>query len=230
MPHAFEMFTEWYAGYGYPVLFLGVLLENAGVPVPGEDAILVAGFLASPAGGARFSLGLVIALAFAAAVAGDNLGFWLGRQWARPRLQRGHGFLLLTPQTLRLAESYFRRYGTWTVLVARFVTGLRVVVALAAGTAGMPWSRFFPANAAGAFAWASIVGLLGYFFGRSWQMLHHWLAWGSWIILGCAVLAAVHTHLWVRSGHGPKLKTERRVTTNNPQEDKLRIQEDALGI
>jgi membrane-associated protein len=177
------------------VLFLGVLLENAGVPVPGETAVLVAGFLASPAGGARFSLGLVIALAVAAAVLGDNLGFWLGRRFARPRLQRGHGFLVLTPQALRTVEGYFARYGTWTVFVAWFITGLRVVSALAAGTAGMPWSRFFPANAAGGLAWASVVGLLGYFFGRSWQLLHHALAWGSWIILGCAVLVVALLYL-----------------------------------
>jgi membrane protein DedA with SNARE-associated domain len=200
MQHAFATFTGWYVAYGYPVLFLGVLLENAGVPVPGEAALLAAGFLASPAGGARFGLGWVITLAFAAAVLGDNLGFWLGRRWARPRLQRGHGFLALTPQALGRAEGYFARYGTWTVLVGRFVTGLRVVVALAAGAAGMPWARFFPANAAGAFAWASAVSLLGYFFGRSWQALHYGLAWATWIIPGCVVLAAVLLHLWGRSG------------------------------
>ena len=200
MPHAIEMFTEWYAAYGYPVLFVGVLLENAGVPVPGEAAVLVAGFLASPPGGARFSLGMVITLAAAAAVVGDNLGFWLGRRVARPRLERGHGLLLLTPQALRMVEGYFVRYGIWTVFVGRFVTGLRVVVGLAAGTAGMPWSRFFLANAAGAFAWASAVAFLGYFFGRSWQLLHHWLTWGSWIMLGCSALAAVLLRLWVRVG------------------------------
>jgi hypothetical protein len=82
---AFQAFADWYAAYGYPVLFLGVLPENAGIPVPGETAVLVAGFLASPAGGARFHLGAVIALTFAAAVLGDNLGFSLGRRWARPR-------------------------------------------------------------------------------------------------------------------------------------------------
>src|SRR5262249_4258647 len=163
MGPAFETFTEWYAAYGYPVLFLGVLMESAGLPVPGEAAKLVAGFLASPAGGARFGLGWVITLAFVAAVLGDNVGFWLGRRLARPRLQRGYGFLVLSPQAMRTAEGYFERYGTWTVALGRFVTGLRVIVALAAGTAGMPWWRFLLANAAGALAWASAVGLLGYF-------------------------------------------------------------------
>jgi membrane-associated protein len=198
MGKAFASFAEWYAAYGYPVLFLGVLLENAGIPVPGETAVLVAGFLASPVGGARFSLGLVIALTFAAAVLGDNVGFWLGRRLARPRLQRGQRFLVLTPKAFQSTEDYFVRYGTLTVFVARFVTGLRVVAALAAGTAGMPWSRFFLANAAGALVWASTVSLLGYFFGRSWELLHHWLGWGSWIILGCAALVVLIRHLWIR--------------------------------
>src|SRR5262249_58863582 len=106
MQHAFATFTGWYVAYGYPALFLGVWLENAGVPVPGEAAVLAAGFLASPAGGTRFSLGLIITLTFAAAVLGDNFGFWLGRRLARPRLQRGHIFLALTPQALGVAEGY----------------------------------------------------------------------------------------------------------------------------
>jgi membrane-associated protein len=127
-------------------------------------------------------------LALAAAVLGDNFGFWLGRRLARPRLERGRALLLLTPQALRTAEHYFARYGTLTIFVARFVAGLRVVAALAAGTAGMPWPRFFIANVAGALAWASTISLVGYFFGRSWQELHQWLGWGSWIVLACAAL------------------------------------------
>jgi membrane protein DedA with SNARE-associated domain len=195
MQHALATLTGWYIAYGYPVLFLGVVLENVGVPVPGEAALLAAGFLASPAGGAHFNLGLVITLAFTAAILGDNFGFWLGRRWARPRLRRGHGFLALTPQALGTAERYFEGYGTWTVFVGRFVSGLRLVVALAAGTAGMPWARFFPANAAGALAWAGAVGLLGYFFGRSWQSVHYGLAWAVWLIPGGAVFVAVLLYL-----------------------------------
>src|SRR6266699_351415 len=105
-----ELLKE-YSHYGYPVLFTGVLLENAGIPVPGETAVLVAGFLASPAGGSHFHIVWVILLTLIAAVIGDNLGFWLGHRWARPRLQQGRGFLLLTPKTLQLAEGYFARYG-----------------------------------------------------------------------------------------------------------------------
>src|SRR5438093_2101734 len=98
MPGAFDAFVAWYAAYGYPVLFLGVLLENAGVPVPGETAIVAASFLASPAGGAHSHLSWVIVLTCAAAILGDNLGYWLGRRLARPRLRSGRSFLFVTPE------------------------------------------------------------------------------------------------------------------------------------
>src|SRR5438270_5049818 len=101
----FQFFADYFAAYGYPILFCGVLLENAGIPVPGETAVLVAGFLASPAGGSRFHVGMVILLTVIAAVLGDNLGFWLGHRYARPRLQAGRRFLFLTPKTAELAES-----------------------------------------------------------------------------------------------------------------------------
>src|SRR5947207_2995101 len=109
MGDVFQTFAEEFAIYGYPVLFAGVLLENMGIPVPGETAVLVAGFLCSPAGGAHFHLGWVIGLTVIAAVIGDNLGFWLGHRWARPKLQQGRRFLFLTPKALALAEDYFHR-------------------------------------------------------------------------------------------------------------------------
>ncbi len=188
MDNWFQYFTERYAEFGYPVLFVGVLLENAGIPVPGETAVLVGGFLASPAGGGHFHIAWIIVLTLLAAVLGDNLGFWLGHRWARPRLQSGRRFLFLTPGALQLAEGYFARYGLWTIFFARFITGLRVVGALAAGTAGMPWRRFLVANAAGALIWAVTISLLGYFFGHSWELLHKVLGRGGMLILGSVIV------------------------------------------
>ena len=199
----FEFFTERYAEYGYLVLFFGVLLENAGVPVPGETAVLIAGFLASPVGGASLKLAWIIPLAIVAAVVGDNLGFWLGRRFARPRLQTGRGFLLLTPRTLRLAENYFERYGLWTIFFARFITGLRVIGALAAGTAGMRWPRFLVANACGAIVWATTMTLVGYYFGHSWELVHSWLGRGSLILLGCLLAIGAAAFWRHRRNAGP---------------------------
>ena len=191
MEDPFHYFADQFEAYGYPLLFAGVLLENAGVPLPGETAVLVAGFLASPAGGERFNLFGVIPVVVLAAVIGDNLGYWLGHRFARPRLAEGRRFLLLTPATLKMSEDYFHRYGVATVFFARFIAGLRIVGALAAGTAGMHWPRFVAANAAGAVAWATTMSLLGYFFGHSWHILHKWLGRGGFLLLGCVVLVFI---------------------------------------
>ncbi len=188
MANFFELFEAYARSYGYSILFAGVLLENAGIPVPGETAVIVSGFLASGAGGRIFDVRVVIGVTVAAAVLGDNLGFWLGRRWARPRLQRGRRFLFLSTTALRLAESYFDRFGGWTIFFARFVTGLRVVGALAAGTAGMPWGRFLIANVCGAVLWAVTFSLLGFYFGENWPILEKWLGRGGLIALVAILL------------------------------------------
>jgi membrane-associated protein len=194
MVRFFELFESCCHTYGYPILFAGVMLENAGLPVPGETAVLVGGFLASEGGGRYFQLPVVIAVTIVAAVLGDNLGFWLGRRWARPRLQNGRRFLFLSTRTLHMAEWYFYRYGGWTIFFARFITGLRVVGAMAAGTAGMSWWRFLVANASGAVLWAVSISLLGYYFGENWHLLEKWLTRGGLIaLLGLLLLISL---LW----------------------------------
>jgi membrane protein DedA with SNARE-associated domain len=190
---SFQSFLTEYAAYGYPILFIGVLLENAGIPVPGETAVLVAGFLASPTGGSHFALQYVIIVTFFAAVIGDNLGFWLGYRFARPRLLQGRSFLFLNTRSLALAETYFKRYGVWTIFFQRFITGIRVIGAVAAGTAGMSWPRFLAANAGGALTWAVAIGLLGYFFGTSAELLLKRLGRGGLILIaGILLLACLH--------------------------------------
>lgn len=184
-------FTGWYSAYGYWVLFLCVLLENAGLPLPGEVALLAAGYLASPFSGGRLSIGVVFGVAFVAAVVGDNLGYWAGRSLARRQLLRGKRFLLLTPARLRRAESYFARYGAGTIFLARFVAVLRITAGPAAGVAGMPWWRFTAANAMGALVWAAGVGMAGYYIGPAWDTLRRDLGWGGWALMGLVALAVV---------------------------------------
>lgn len=183
--------VELYAAHGYWVLAATVMLENAGVPLPGETALLAAGYLTSADGGARLRLWAVVAVAFAAAVVGDNLGYWLGRRFARPRLASGRRFLFLTPERMALAERYFARYGAATVFIGRFVALLRITAGPAAGAAGMPWRTFLLANAAGALVWAGSMAVLGHWFGRAWESLHRWLGRGAWAAAGVAVLALV---------------------------------------
>ena len=203
MDEHFQALLEWLNLYGYPILFAIVFAENTGLPVPGETVVLASSLLASRPD-SRLEIGWVIVVTVLAAVLGDNLGFWLGRRWARNRLEQGKRFLFLTPGVLKSVEGYFERYGTLTVFFARFVTGLRVVAALAAGTSRMTWPRFVLANAAGAIAWAVSMASLGYFFGHSWQMLHKWMGRGGLIILGCVVVLIGLPYLWRRARRLPE--------------------------
>src|SRR5437868_1084888 len=114
-------FESFFQQHGYEAVFLFLLLENAGLPLPGETALLYASFLAYR--GPELQLPGVIAVAIVAAVTGDNIGYWLGRRGGH-RVAR---VLRLTPDRLRYFERFFERYGSWTVFFARFIAGLRII-------------------------------------------------------------------------------------------------------
>src|SRR6185437_13287002 len=165
MPESLQWFADVYAVHGYWVLFLGIMLENAGIPLPGETALLAAAFLASPHAGGRLDLATVIVVAALAAIIGDNIGYAIGRCWARHRIQKGKRFLFLTPSRMQKAERYFNKYGVLTIFFGRFVALLRIAAGPAAGVAGMPWWHFFIANAAGAVVWSAAISIIGYYAG-----------------------------------------------------------------
>lgn len=154
--------------YGYLTLFFGVMFENAGIPLPGETILLLAGFLAWRG---ELAIALVIAVAACGAVLGDNLGYWLGSIGGRPLLERYGRYAFLTARRIQTAERYFARYGAATVYFARFIAGLRVLGAFLAGVSHMHYPKFFVFNLLGAISWATAMGLLGYFLGHSWQAL-----------------------------------------------------------
>jgi len=188
--------AELVQAHGYWVLGLILLAENAGIPVPGETALLAAGYLSSPEGGHYLHLWLVVLVAFPAAVIGDNIGFWLGYRIARPRLAAGRRFLFLTPQRMQVAERYFEKYGALTVFFARFITGIRVVAGPAAGASGMQWGRFLAANAAGAFCWTILIAVVGRLGGHAFEALKSWLGHGAWAVLAVLVVAVVVWRVW----------------------------------
>lgn len=148
----------------YAGLALLVAGEAAGLPLPGETSLAAAALLAADR---RLSLPLVVGIASAAAVAGDNLGYVAGRKGIRTFLLRGRRLADRRRDIVERSERFFERRGALAVFVGRWVPWLRVTVAWLAGTARMPWPSFLLWNAAGAILWATSVGLAVYLLGGS---------------------------------------------------------------
>lgn len=136
-----------------------MLLEDFGVPVPGET-ILILG--AVYAGTGRLNVVLVGVIAVLAAILGDNIGFAIGHFGGRALVERYGRYILLTPERLDKAEGFFERQGGKVVVIARFVEGLRQANGIVAGTVGMHWLRFLIFNAIGATLWVAVWLTVGY--------------------------------------------------------------------
>ena len=187
-----------FARYGYAVVFFGVFLENAGLPVPGETTLLAGAALAKFG---YLSLPVVIATAIGGATLGDNMGFFIGR-WGGRALAERHGWRIgLTRRRLKEFDRFFERHGAKTVFIARFVTGLRVFGAVLAGGSGLRWRRFLFYNATGAVAWSTAVAAVGYALAYSWSTLERWV--GRSGVAGLATILALGVlALWRRRAHG----------------------------
>ncbi len=150
--------------YGLFLLFVLVAMESAGIPLPGETALVAAGVLASRG---DMDIVAVIAVAATAAIVGDNIGYWAGRLGGRRLLERWEPLERHASRVLPWSERFFQRHGGKTIFLARFVAVLRVTAALVAGISRMHWWLFFLWNAAGGIAWAMAVGLVAYYAGQA---------------------------------------------------------------
>jgi membrane protein DedA with SNARE-associated domain len=150
--------------YGLVILFVLIAMESAGVPLPGETALIAAGVLA-----ARGDMDIVevIVVAAAAAIIGDNVGYWVGRLGGRRLLERWEPLERHASRVLPWSERFFKRHGAKTIFFGRFFAVLRVTAAWLAGISRMHWWRFFLWNAAGGICWAVLVGLVSYYLGRA---------------------------------------------------------------
>lgn len=145
--------------YGYAAVGALIFVEDFGVPAPGE-AILIAASIYAGAG--RLNIVVLGVVAVVAAIAGDNVGYLIGRTGGRAVVRRWGRFVLLTPERVQRAERFFVRHGGKVVTVARFVEGLRQTNGIIAGTIGMSWPRFLAFNALGAVLWVGLWAGLGY--------------------------------------------------------------------
>ncbi len=155
--------------YGYWAVVATLVLENAGIPVPGVTILLMASFLAYSEH--RLRLPILISAGIIAATFGDNLGFLIGYRRGRPLLERYRHILRIRPKTLYRAERIFQRFGAATIFFARFIFGLRMIAGPLAGVLRMPWKKFALFNFLGASLWVSAMCTVGYLFGRHWDTL-----------------------------------------------------------
>ena len=157
--------THFITTHGLPLLFVVIMLESFGIPLPGESALIGFGVLASTG---HPSIAWVIVVAAAAAIIGDNLGYWLIGRWGGRRLFERWRFLRrYSERFLPRAEDLMARHGGKTVFFGRFIAVLRFTAAWVAGLGRMEWWRFLFWNAAGGIIWATAVGLASFYGGKA---------------------------------------------------------------
>lgn len=170
--------------FGLPGLFADVFLEALGLPLPGETLIIVASGLA---GLGQLNIYAVALTVFAAAVAGDNVGYLIGRKLGRPLIVRHGSRFGVTQERLAKVEDLIQRRGPLLVASARFFVVLRQLNGIAAGTAGMHWLKFLVANAVGAALWVGFWTTLAYHFGKDASILPE--IWKHLSLVAMALLA-----------------------------------------
>ena len=192
--HIVDLLRSLLAHYGYGAVAGALLLENAGLPVPGETVLLLASFLAYSEH--RLRLPYIILIGICAATVGDNLGFAIGVYGGRPLLESYRKTLHIRPATIARGEDLFRRYGAATIFVSRFITGMRVIAGPLAGVLRMDWRKFAIFNFLGAAVWVTVISSAGFLFGKHWDELVEILgdANVAVVIAICVVLAI----LWWR--------------------------------
>lgn len=182
--------------FGYPAIVLFIMIESAGIPLPGETMLLAASFYAATTH--HLQLPLVILCAATGAIVGDNIGFYIGKTGGRRFVERFGKYVFLKMSHLEYAERFFAKHGAKTVFFGRFITLLRIWAAFLAGVNQMPWRTFMFYNALGGIAWAVLIGGLGYiggtFFKDHFDQVEHlvkFIGWGGLAVVVATVLVAI---------------------------------------
>ncbi len=203
LPGVFATLAPILEQHGYLAVAGFIMLEDFGVPVPGETILIAA---AVYAGAGRLNIVAVVLLAVAAAVIGDNIGYGLGRFGGRTLVLRFGRYVFLTEKRLDAAEAWFDQHGGKVVVIARFVEGLRQANGWVAGITGMRWARFVIFNAIGAVLWVGTWVTVGYVSGRHIDTVYTTISRYLVYVAGAAVLvviALVVRHLLRRSRNKP---------------------------
>lgn len=201
-----------FAQYGYAIVFVSIFLDNAGLPIPGELLLLIFGATAR-SGDANLVLGVL--LAATAAIAGDSVGYWLGRLTGERVLRTYCRLTLGSGKCVRRAASYYQLHGRTAVIFGRFVVGARAFLPALAGSAGMPFVQFLLFDVLGALVWAGLFIGLGYSVGWSPVRVHEGYRGVSIALLttiGVGLVAYLVVKLVRRGRHGAASLHTRAIT------------------
>jgi membrane protein DedA with SNARE-associated domain len=185
----FHSFHNLFEQYGYVAVFLGILLESTGLPLPGESLMIAAALYA--AGTHRLDIQVLVPLAAAGAICGDQIGYFLGRWIGYRLLARWGRNVGLSDERLELGRFLFRKYGAGVVFLGRFVAFLRTFAALLAGANRMPWHNFLIWNALGGIGWTALYGFGAYGLGDAAKRIRGPMGIGLAVVGGLALLAIV---------------------------------------
>jgi membrane protein DedA with SNARE-associated domain len=204
-----EHLTHLIANYGYVAIGCIIALESMGLPLPGESALVAAALYASQH---DQNIAAVVAAAATGAIVGDNVGYWIGREFGYRLLLRYGAAIGLSTSKIKLGQYLFMRHGGKVVFFGRFVAVLRVLAALLAGVNRMDWRRFLLANAAGAILWACVVGFAAYAFGRAVLDVRGPVGIGL-IAIGVALIIAA---VWVVRSHEAEFEARAEAALPGP--------------
>ncbi|HWW16705.1 MAG TPA: DedA family protein [Candidatus Dormibacteraeota bacterium] len=198
--HILDLLRGALVHYGYWAVAALLLLESAGLPLPGETILVLASFLAFSEHELR--LPWIIVVGTLASTAGGELGFALGRHGGRPLIERYRHVFRVRAESLERGERLFEKYGAATIFLARFLFGMRVLASLLAGALRMPWRKFFLFNFLGAAVWVTTICVSGYFFGGHWGRLARDLRRFDLAVLIAVVVAGLVWWWWSRRKSG----------------------------
>jgi membrane protein DedA with SNARE-associated domain len=208
-PISLDFIEEIARQYGYWAVFLGISLENAGIPIPGETITVVGGFLA---GEGELKYQGVLSCAIAGAIVGDNFGYWLGKWGGWSLILRVAKLFRVETARLEMVREQFGANADKAVFFGRFVALLRIFAGPLAGISGMPYGRFFFCNAAGAVVWAFVIVTLAFTVGQIIpleQLLEAIAQFGFWAFVTIVLIFAAVRWFESRRASQAELETDR---------------------
>jgi membrane protein DedA with SNARE-associated domain len=185
LPSSIQALAPTVNHYGYFAVGGLLLLENLGLPVPGET-VLIASAVFCAFG--KLNIIAVIVIAIICAIFGDNLGFAIGRYGGHRLIEKWGKYVFLTPKRISKAEGFYTKNGVKVILVARFIDGLRQANGIIAGLTDIKWKKFITFNAIGAVLWVLTWSLLGYYGANQITTILHYQLYFSIGLAACVVL------------------------------------------